>query len=283
MSPGARSSVPELPEVETIVRELAPRLEGYRIARVQLNKTDVLRRVSKARLLKTLRGNTIEQVTRRAKHAVFRLLSGHRMIIQPRMTGSIVVHERPLTKDEAKYAVLICTLNDGRRFVYRDVRRLGTIWLLDEKGWKAYSERIGPEPLDETFTPFVFAERLRTTRTAVKKAIMDQRRIAGVGNIYANEALFDARLDPSKPTNQLSLEEFARLHAAIVDVLQRALASSGTTLRDYRTGTGERGRFQFELRVYGRGGEKCANCGRKLVLTHKIDLRQTVFCRRCQT
>ncbi len=194
MSPGARSSVPELPEVETIVRELAPRLEGYRIARVQLNKTDVLRRVSKARLIKTLRGNTIEQITRRAKHAVFRLSSGHRMIIQPRMTGSLVAHERPLTREQAKYAVLICTLNDGRRFVYRDVRRLGTIWLLDEKGWKAYTGRIGPEPLEETFTPFVFADRLKGTRTAVKKAIMDQRRLAGVGNIYANEALFDARL-----------------------------------------------------------------------------------------
>ena len=274
--------MPELPEVETIVREIAPRLEGCRIARVELKKTDVLRQVSKPRLIKTLSGNTIEQVTRRAKHAVFRLSSGHRMIIQPRMTGSFLVYERPLTRDELKYAVLICTLSDGRRFVYRDVRRLGTIWLLEEKGWIAYTGRIGPEPLEQTFTPFVFADRLKGTRTAVKKAIMDQRRLAGVGNIYANEALFDARLNPAKATNRLSLVEFARLHAAIVDVLQRALASSGTTLRDYRTGTGERGRFQFELRVYGRGGEKCRNCGRTLVLTHKIDLRQTVFCRRCQ-
>ena len=274
--------MPELPEVETIVREIAPRLEGCRIARAELKKTDVLREVSKPRLLKILRGNTIEQVSRRAKHVVFRLGSGHRMIIQPRMTGSVIVYERLLTRDELKYAVLICTLSDGRSFVYRDVRRLGTIWLLDEAGWVGYTDRIGPEPLEETFTPFAFAERLKGTRTAVKKAIMDQRRLAGVGNIYANEALFDARLDPSKPTHRLSLGEFARLHAAIVDVLQRALASSGTTLRDYRTGTGERGRFQFKLRVYGRGGEKCINCGKKLVMTHQIDLRQTVFCRSCQ-
>lgn len=274
--------MPELPEVETIVREIAPRLEGCRIDRVELRKTDVLRKVSKARLIKALRGNTIEQVSRRAKHAVFRLSSGQRMIIQPRMTGSIIVYDRRLTRDELKYAVLISTLSDGRKFVYRDVRRLGTIWLLDEEGWIAYTGRIGPEPLEETFTPFVFADRLTGTRTAVKKAIMDQRRLAGVGNIYANEALFDARLDPARPTNKMSLEEFARLHAAIVDVLQRALASSGTTLRDYRTGTGERGRFQFKLRVYGRGGEKCLNCGRKLVETHEIDRRQTVFCRRCQ-
>ena len=274
--------MPELPEVETMVRDLAPRLEGCRIARVELKKTDVLREVSKPRLIKTLTGNTIEQVYRRAKHAVFRLSSGHRMIIQPRMTGSVIVYDRPLMPAELKYAVLICTLSDGRKFVYRDVRRLGTIWLLDEAGWVAYTARIGPEPLDATFTPFVFADRLRGTRTAVKKAIMDQHRLAGVGNIYANEALFDARLNPSKPTHKLSFEEFARLHAAIVDVLQRALASSGTTLRDYRTGTGERGRFQFELRVYGRGGEKCVRCGKRLTATHKIDLRATTFCRHCQ-
>ncbi|HEY7193065.1 MAG TPA: bifunctional DNA-formamidopyrimidine glycosylase/DNA-(apurinic or apyrimidinic site) lyase, partial [Gemmatimonadales bacterium] len=237
---------------------------------------------TKARLTKTLTGNTIEQVYRRAKHAVFRLASGHRMIIQPRMTGSFLIHDTPLTRAELKYAVLLCTLSDERIFVYRDVRRLGTIWLLDEDGWIAYTGRIGPEPLEETFTPLMFAQRLKGTRTAVKKAIMDQRRVAGVGNIYANEALFDARLNPAKSTSTLSFEEFARLHAAIVDVLQRALASSGTTLRDYRTGTGEEGRFQFELRAYGRGGEKCVQCGKKLVETHEIDQRTTTFCRHCQ-
>jgi formamidopyrimidine-DNA glycosylase len=274
--------VPELPEVETIVRELAPRLEGYRIARARLLKSDVLRRVSKARLLRILRGNGFEEVSRRAKHAVFRLTSGHRLVVQPRMTGSLVVHERPLTKEELKYAVLICTLEDGRLFVYRDVRRLGTVWLLDEKAWAAYTSRIGPEPLDETFTPFVFAERLQGTGAAIKKTIMDQRRVAGVGNIYANEALFQAGIDPSKPTSKLSLDEFARLHAAVTDVLGRALQSSGTTVRDYRTGVGEPGRFQFELKVYGRGGERCITCGRKLVTTHTIDLRATTFCPTCQ-
>jgi formamidopyrimidine-DNA glycosylase len=274
--------VPELPEVETIVRELAPRLEGFRIARARLAKTDVLRRVSKPRLLKTLKGNAFEEVTRRAKHAVFRLASGHRLVVQPRMTGSLVVYERRLTKDEAKYAVLTCTLEDRRLFVYRDVRRLGTVWLLDDAAWAAYTGRIGPEPLDETFTPFVFAQRLAGTRSAIKKAIMDQRRVAGVGNIYANEALFQAGIDPSKPTNKLSLEEFARLHAAVTDVLRRAVDSSGTTVRDYRTGVGEPGRFQFELKVYGRGGEPCVTCGRKLVTTHTIDLRATTFCPNCQ-
>jgi formamidopyrimidine-DNA glycosylase len=274
--------VPELPEVETIVRELAPRLEGHRVTAARLAKTDVLRRVSKPRLLRTLRGNSFEEVSRRAKHAVFRLASGHRLVVQPRMTGSLIVHDAPLTREQRKYAVLTCALDDGRLFVYRDVRRLGTVWLLDEKQWLAYTGRIGPEPLDDTFTPFVFAQRLEGTRAAIKKTIMDQRRVAGIGNIYANEALFAAGIDPSKPTDKLTLEEFARLHAAVTDVLQRAVNSSGTTVRDYRTGTGERGRFQLELLVYGRGGEPCVRCGKKLVTTHAIDLRATTFCQRCQ-
>lgn len=275
--------MPELPEVETIARELAPRLTGRRIRRATLKKTDVLRRVSKPRLLKTLTGNTIVGVERRAKHAVIRLRSGHRLVIQPRMTGSLVVHEKSLTDDESHYAVLTCTLDDGRLFVYRDVRRLGTVWLLDDKGWTAYDARLGPEPLEAAFTPAVFAERLRGTKAAIKKGIMDQRRLVGVGNIYANEALFDAGLDPSRSAARLAPDELTRLHGTIQDVLRRAIAASGTTVRDYRTGTGESGSFQFELKVYDRAGEPCVRCGRRLATTHAIDGRQTTFCYSCQT
>lgn len=274
--------MPELPEVETIVRGIAPALEGRRIRFVHLAKSDVLRGVSRARLVSTLTGNTILEVGRRAKHAVFRLGSGHRMVIQPRMTGSLVVHRRQLTDEETRYAVLTCELAADGRLVYRDVRRLGTIWLLDEPRWTAYTRRLGPEPLEPAFTPAVLATLLQGTRSAVKKAIMDQRRLAGVGNIYANEALFDARIDPSRPACRLSLEEVGRLHGAIVDVLRRALAAAGTTVRDYRTGTGEAGAFQLELKVYDRGGEPCVRCGRRLVTTHAIDLRQTTMCAFCQ-
>lgn len=274
--------MPELPEVETIVRELAPRLEGHRVARSRLHKTDVLRRVSKSRLLRTLTGNTFVEVSRRAKHAVFRLATGHRLVVQPRMTGALLVYDRALSRKEAKYAVLTCTLDDGCLLVYRDVRRLGTVWLLDEPGWASYTGRLGPEPLDPTFTPFALADRLKSTRVAIKKAIMNQHRLAGVGNIYANEALFQAGIDPSKPTSKLSLEELASLHTALRDVLERAVESRGTTVRDYVTSTGARGRFQFELKVYGRGGEPCVRCGGRLVTTHAIDQRATTLCPRCQ-
>lgn len=274
--------MPELPEVETIVRQLAPRLTGRRVRAARLAKTDVLRRVSKPRLLKVLKGAQFVAIERRAKHAVLRLASGERMVIQPRMTGSLIVYDRPLSQDEAHYAVLTCTLDDGAVLVYRDVRRLGTIWLLDERAWTRYSARMGPEPLDDTFTPFVFADRLRGSKAAIKKAIMDQKRLVGVGNIYANEALFQAGIDPSKATHRLSLEELAGLYTAIRDILERAIDASGTTVRDYRTGTGESGEFQLELQVYDRAGEPCRRCGRALATTHAVDGRQTTFCAWCQ-
>jgi formamidopyrimidine-DNA glycosylase len=274
--------VPELPEVETIVRELAPRLTGRVIRRAALAKTDVLRGVSRPRLLRTLQGSRITAVTRRAKHAVFHLSRGPRMVIQPRMTGSLVACDGSLTAHERRYAVLTCRLDDGRLFVFHDVRRLGTIALLDDRGWARYSSRLGPEPLDAAFTPAVFAERLRGTRAAIKKAIMDQRRLVGVGNIYANEALFVAGIDPSTPADGLDGIALGRLYHAIRDILARAIAWSGTTVRDYRTGTGEPGSFQVALQVYDRGGEPCARCGRRLVTTHAIDGRQTTMCWMCQ-
>lgn len=274
--------MPELPEVETIVRDVAPRLVGRRIRAARLTKSDVLRQVSRRRLLDTLTGNTVVHAQRRAKHAVFLLKSGHRLIVQPRMTGSLIVYNRPLTADEARYAVLLCTLTGGDQFVYRDVRRLGTVWLLDDRGWARYTARIGPEPLEPDFTVDRFTQALSGTRAAIKKAIMDQRRLAGVGNIYANEALFDARIDPSRPAHRLTPDERRDLHAAILDVLRRALRASGTTVRDYRTGTGEPGRFQLELQVYDRGGEPCVRCGHRLVTTHAIDGRQTTLCAFCQ-
>jgi formamidopyrimidine-DNA glycosylase len=274
--------VPELPEVETIVRDVAPRLVGRRIRTARLAKSDVLRHVSRRRLLDTLTGNTVVHAQRRAKHAVFLLKSGHRLVVQPRMTGSLIVYDRALTADEARYAVLVCTLSGGGQFVYRDVRRLGTVWLLDERGWARYTGRLGPEPLEPAFTVERFTEALAGSRAAVKKVIMDQRRLAGVGNIYANEALFDARIDPSRPANRLAPDELRDLHAAILDVLRRALAASGTTVRDYRTGTGEPGSFQLELKAYDRGGEPCVRCGHRLVTTHAIDGRQTTLCAFCQ-
>jgi formamidopyrimidine-DNA glycosylase len=274
--------MPELPEVETIVRDIRPALLGRRIERARLSHDDVLRGVTRRRLIRALAGSTIHDVFRRAKHAVLDL-GERRLVVQPGMTGSLVVHDRPLPPEEARYAVLRAELDDGRELVYDDVRRLGTLLLLDRKGWARYDAAIGPEPLDAGFTAERFGEAIGRSRQAVKKVIMDQKYLAGVGNIYANEALFAAGIDPSKPARRLTGDDHRRLHAEIRRILSAAIASSGTTIRDYRTGTGEPGNFQLELFVYGREGERCRHCGTRLTGTHTIDARITVFCHRCQS
>lgn len=284
--------MPELPEVETIVRDIRPHLEGRTIASARLSHDDVLRGVTRTRMLRTLTGARVESVSRRAKHAVLSLrpapsrsipLRPARLVIQPGMTGSLIVHHRPLTAAERRYAVLRAPLRGGGELVYRDVRRLGTLLLLDGRGWAAYDAAIGPEPLDDAWTPEVLHGILRESRQAVKKVLMDQGKLAGVGNIYANEALFAARVDPSRPANRVTRGEAADLHRHVRRILEAAIVSNGTTVRDYRTGTGEAGSFQLELLVYGREGEPCRVCGTRLVGTHAIDARITVLCHRCQS
>jgi formamidopyrimidine-DNA glycosylase len=274
--------MPELPEVETIVRDIRPALVGRTIRQAKLSHDDVLRGVSRRRLIRRLTGGTIRGVFRRAKHAVLELESD-RLVIQPGMTGSLVVHRKPLTAEEAKYAVLRLTLDRGGELVYRDVRRLGTILLLNPKEWARYDAAIGPEPLEPGFTVEQLGSALRQSRQAIKKVLMDQRRLAGVGNIYANEALFAAGIDPSKPANRLGTEDHRRLYDEIRRILGAAIVSNGTTFRDYRTGNGESGNFQLELMVYGREGESCRRCGTRLTGTHTIDGRISVFCHYCQS
>ena len=272
--------MPELPEVETIVRDLRAVLVGRRISRVRLGHRDVLQGVSGARLLAGLRGSRIEAVSRRAKHAVIET-DRRRLVVQPGMTGALFVKRR-LSADDRRYSVLEATLDNGRILIYHDVRRLGTIRWLDDGGWSRYSGGIGPEPLDPAFTPEAMGRAFRGSRAAVKKVLMDQKHVAGVGNIYANEALFAAGIDPSKPARRLGPAELERLHREVTRVLHAAIEASGTTFRDYRTGTGESGNFQLELAVYERQGQPCRRCGTILTGTHAIDARITVFCHRCQ-
>jgi len=273
--------MPELPEVETIVRDIRPSLLDRRFGRVALSHDDVLRGVTRRRLLRQLRGALVRDVFRRAKHAVIDV-GAHRLVVQPGMTGSLMVYDRPPPPEDSRYAVLRAELDDGRELVYEDVRRLGTLLLLDRRGWDAYTGAIGPEPLDPAFTPEDLGSALAGSRQAIKKVIMDQRYLAGVGNIYANEALFASGIDPSKPSNRLTPDDHRRLHADIRRILRAAIVSKGSTVRDYRTGTGQPGNFQFEHLVYEREGEPCVRCGTRLVGTHDIDARITVFCFRCQ-
>ena len=280
--PATFQRVPELPEVETIVRDIRPQLLGRRLISARLWHDDVLRGVSRRSLLAGLRGNRIRNVFRRAKHAVLETET-RRLVVQPGMTGSLLVLDQPPTARDKAYAVLTAELDNGRSLLFHDVRRFGTLLWLDPRGWDAYSSAIGPEPLDPGFTPAVLRKLLARSASPVKKVLMDQRALAGVGNIYAQEALFAAGVDPSKPAKAVSAPAARRLHRELVRILRAAIASEGTTVRDYRTGTGKSGSFQFELLVYDREGEPCVRCGTSLAGTHAIDARITVFCHRCQT
>jgi len=273
--------VPELPEVETIVRDIRPEVLGRTVVRATLSHADVLRGVTRPTLLRGLAGATIDGLFRRAKHAVFEF-GTRRLVVQPGMTGALLVHDRPLSVEEARYAVLRAELNDGRTLVYRDVRRLGTLLWLDARGWAAYDAAIGPEPLDAGFTAEAMRAALGRTRQSIKKALMDQKLLAGVGNIYANEALFAAGIDPSREAVRLSRPEWDALHRELDRILSAAVSGRGSTVRDYRTGTGEQGKFQLSHLVYGRAGEPCVRCGTTLAGTHALDARITVFCHRCQ-
>ena len=272
--------MPELPEVETYVRYIRPKLIGRRFLGAYLSHDDVLRGVSRRGLLSGLRRARVIEVFRRAKHAVI-VTDRSRLVVQPGMTGSLAV----LSPSEAKgvdYLVLRIELDRGGQLVYRDPRRLGTLLWLDPEEWKAYTGALGQEPLDRAFSSSGLGGILAGSRAAVKKVLMDQHALAGVGNIYAQEALFASGIDPSKPARKVGPDAVVRLHRQLVRILQAAIAAQGSTVRDYRTGAGEAGRFQLRLKVYDRAGRPCLRCGTTLTGTHEIDARITVFCHRCQ-
>lgn len=274
--------MPELPEVETIARDLERTVSGSRITGVQFTKADVLREASAARFTKGVTGAIILRCWRRAKLAVMDLSTGDRIVVQPRFTGALLVDSGDLPPSERRYSTLRLTLADGRLLHYRDVRRLGTVTLMSPKRFAAYSGALGIEPLDPGFTGPHLSGLLRGSRQAVKKAIMDQRRVVGVGNIYANEALWRACVDPSRAAGQVTAPEANALRDTIVSVLGEAIQARGTSLRDYRDASGEEGEFGLHLSAYGRAGEPCDRCAARLVGTHAIDGRQTVLCAHCQ-
>jgi formamidopyrimidine-DNA glycosylase len=275
--------MPELPETETIARDLDARVSGATIAGMQVRKVDVLRGATAAQFGKRIRGATIQKSWRRAKLVVLDLSTSDRIVVQPRFTGALLIDDGgSLPQDELRYSTLQIDLSDGRALHYRDIRRLGTVSLMSADRFAAYSAKLGIEPLDPAFTGEHLSGLLRGSKQAVKKVLMDQRLVAGVGNIYANEALWRARIDPSRAARRLSFGEAASLRDAIVGVLHESIAARGTSFRDYRDASGERGTFVEKLAAYGRAGEPCPRCGTRLVGTHAIDGRMTVLCARCQ-
>jgi formamidopyrimidine-DNA glycosylase len=274
--------MPELPEVETVARDLQRRVVGSTITAVEVSKSDVLRIVGPRALATRTTGATITRAWRRAKLVVLDLSTGDRLVVSLRFTGALLIDAGDLTDEERKYSTVRWRLKDGRTLHYYEVRRLGTVSLMNARQFDRYATALGVEPLEPAFTPELFHSLLRSSRQAVKKRIMDQKAVVGVGNIYANEALWAAGIDPSRDARSLTRAESDRLRSEIIDVLNLALEARGTTFRDYRDPSGEPGEFVDRLAAYGREGQPCRRCGRRLVGTHAIDGRATVLCVSCQ-
>ena len=274
--------MPELPETETIARDLDGAIRGRTIKKVSIRKSDVLREVSPRSLSKRLRDATIVRSWRRAKLVVIDLDTGDRLVVQPRFTGALLIDDGNFHGSELDYSTLRLELDDGRALHYADVRRLGTVALMSPDRFEEYSGKLGIEPLDRSFTAAHLSAVLRATSQPVKKVLMEQRKIAGIGNIYANEALWRSRIDPSRPAASISIEQASLLRDSIVSVLREAIEARGTSFRDYRDARGQRGTFVEKLDAYGRGGLPCRRCGSKLVSTHAVDGRATTMCVRCQ-
>jgi formamidopyrimidine-DNA glycosylase len=267
--------MPELPEVETIRAELAPRLTGRLLARVEILDPRLTRPVDLFEVAEELEGDRIVAVERRGKYLVLRLESGLALLVHLRMTGGFAFE--PTTHERA-----VVELDDGTRLVYRDIRRFGTWLVLEDAELEPYlAAKHGPEPLGPRFTSDWLTARLATRRAAVKAVLLDQRVVAGLGNIYADEALWRARVNPLRPAASLTRDEVGRLHRAIRAALRAGIERQGSTLRDYARPDGSAGSMQEEFRVYGRDGLPCPRCGTPIAKA-RVGGRGTWFCPRCQ-
>jgi len=267
--------VPELPEVETIRAQLAPRLEGRVLARVEILDPRLTRPHDLFEVVEELEGDRVLAVERRGKYLLLRLESGLGLLVHLRMTGGFGFE--PTSHERA-----VLELDDGTRVAYRDVRRFGTWLVLDDAELVPYlSGKNGPEPLGRRFTTGWLRAQLARRRAPLKAVLLDQRVVAGLGNIYADEALWRARIHPLRPANEVTADEARRLVRAIRAVLRLGIERQGSTLRDYARPDGEPGAMQREFRVYGREGEPCDRCGTPIAKI-RAGGRGTWFCPRCQ-
>ena len=272
--------MPELPEVETVRARLAPVLTGRRFERVEIHDPRLVRPYEPAEVAAELEGERVAAVERRGKYLIVRFESGRVLLIHLRMTGSLRHMSGDLAEDTHRRAVV--RLDNGSDVAYRDVRRFGT-WLLLEPGeLEPYLDsRVGEEPLDALFTAARLGERLSGRRAPIKAALLDQRTLAGMGNIYVDEALWRARIHPLRAAESLDRNELRRLHKGVRAALEAGIARQGSTLRDYALPDGASGSMQHEFKVYGRGGEPCDRCGTPIAKT-RVAGRGTWFCSTCQ-
>ncbi|MEL1134373.1 bifunctional DNA-formamidopyrimidine glycosylase/DNA-(apurinic or apyrimidinic site) lyase [Desulfitobacterium sp. THU1] len=272
--------MPELPEVETIRRSLSQHILNQCITKVEIRWPGAVEDYEENPFAETVKGLRIQSIERRGKYLLFTLNEGWSFIAHMRMTGRLIYHTQ--NHEPEKHTHVVLKLDQGEVH-FTDTRKFGRLQLVrteERLNWPSLA-RLGPEPLENGFTPDELGKGIASRKLAIKAALLDQALVAGIGNIYADEALFRAGIAPERCANTLTAEEVVGLHGAIREVLQEGIVAKGTSFRDYQDANGEKGAFQKELKVYGRGGEACRCCGQPL---EKIRLggRSTVFCSSCQ-
>lgn len=270
--------MPELPEVETTRAGIAPHVEGLTIHRVVI-RNPALRWPVPAGLTAELKGQSVHSLQRRAKYLLFGLDRGH-LILHLGMSGSLRIS--PIDADIGPYDHFELQFSDGRCIRLRDPRRFGSVhYLSGDVLQHPLLAGLGPEPLAQDFTGTYLHSRSHGRKQSVKTFIMDSRIVVGIGNIYANEALFEAGIHPVRPAGRIAAARYNLLAAAIKRVLRRAIAKGGTTLRDFTSNEGRPGYFRHELRVYDRDGQPCYRCGQS-IQARRVGQRSTFYCVNCQ-
>ena len=267
--------MPELPEVETIVNSLRPHVVGRKIIGIIIRDNRPIQKIAVDRFCERLTGLRIKGLERRGKYLVFSLSRGLYMVVHLRMTGALLWNPA----EPERFTRLEFVLDDRSRLVYTDVRRFGTFNLVHDPGKVVGG--LGIEPLSEEFTPAALTSYLKTRQTPVKTALLNQERIAGIGNMYADEALFAAGIHPLRPSCSLKPKEVAALHGAIRAVLKKAVKNQGASIRNYRRPDGKAGRAHEEFAVAHRGGCNCPSCSTPISRI-VVGQRGTYLCPRCQ-
>jgi formamidopyrimidine-DNA glycosylase len=273
--------VPELPEVETIASDLRPHLVGRTIVSCELRFPTIVRHPEPEVFADLVAGQRIESVKRRGKYILIALGEERLLVVHLGMTGQLRLVSPETSIPNHTHAIF--TLDDGWQLRYRDPRRFGRLLLGTEAGLREAGAipKLGPEPIDPDFTADGLYQALRRRKAPIKAVLLDQKALAGVGNIYADESLYRARLRPDRIAAGLSRKSARRLHESLRESLETAIRNRGSSVDTYRDAWGEVGGQQEVLLVYGRAGEPCYTCGRPLSAV-RIAGRTTVFCRRCQ-
>jgi formamidopyrimidine-DNA glycosylase len=271
--------MPELPEVETIRRDLAPLVTGRTItgAWVSPDAPRLVQMMPPDEFTRLLAGRRIEDVGRRGKYLIFNLDGGLMWVVHLRMTGRLQHHRGGCP--EENYLRAGFTLDDGSSLCFVDLRKFGMMWLVDD--WSLVNAKLGPEPLEDGFDRAAFRALLKRRGAPIKAVLLDQTVLAGIGNIYADEALFAACIHPKRAARTLSRAAAARLHESIRDVLRAALGHRGSSFRDFVDALGREGGYQLNVKVFRRTGQPCYRCGAE-VRRIKLAGRSTHFCPNCQ-